>query len=164
MSGHGMYNLSASDGTVAQAAIGQEINVKGAVWVYCKATAAAITAGDLLSGASPAVAESATTTTATALGTAGGWAAIAQFAVAASEYFWAAKGPFYLREDGSTTFIARIANSTAGNLLYSTATAGTLDDTSAGSTIPIEGLTLVTTVTTLAAVAVRSWRPLSWLI
>lgn len=162
MTAYGMYNLSSSDGTTSQFAIGTEINVSGATWVYCKATAAAITAGDALSGANPGVAESATTTTATALGTAGGWAAIAQFAVAASEYFWAAKGPFYLREDGVTTFVARIANVTAGNLLYSTATAGTLDDDSSGSTIALLGLTLVTTITTLAATPVRSWKTLSW--
>lgn len=157
------YNLTTSDGTTSQFAIGTEINIKGATWVYCKATAAAIALGDVLSGANPGVAESATTTTATALGTAGGWAAIAQFAVAASEYFWAAKGPFYLREDGSSLFYARIANVTAGNLLYSTATAGTLDDDASGSTIPLIGLTLVTTITTLAATPVRAWKPLGWL-
>lgn len=163
MSALGKYNLTSSDGTTAKFAVGTEVNIKGATWVYCKATAAAIALGDVLSGAHPGVAESATTTTATALGTAGGWAAIAQFAVAASEYFWAAKGPFYLREDGSTAFYARIANVTAGNLLYSTATAGTLDDDSSGSTIPLIGLTLVTTITTLAATPVRSWRALGWL-
>lgn len=163
MTAMGMYNLNSSDGTTAQFAVGTEINVKGATWVYIKATAAAITAGDVLSGASPAVAESATTTTATALGTAGGFAAVAQFAFAASEYGWAARGPFYLREDGVTTFVARIANVTAGNLLYSTATAGTLDDDSSGSTIALIGLTLVTTITTLAATPVRSWKPLGWL-
>lgn len=162
MTAEAYYNLTSSDGTTALAQVGMEINVKGAVWVYCKATAAAITAGDVLSGANPGVVESATTTTATALGTGGGFAAVAQFAVAASEYFWAARGPFYLREDDTSAFNARIANVTAGNLLYSTATAGTLDDDSSGSTIPLIGLTLVTTITTLAATPVKSWKRLSW--
>jgi hypothetical protein len=162
MSVSSKMNLTSSDGTTAQFAIGSTAEVKGATWVYCKATAAAIALGDVLSGANAGVVESATTTTATALGTAGGFCAIAQFAVAASEYFWAARGPFHLREDGSTAFYARIANVTAGNLLYSTATAGTLDDDSSGSTIPLIGLTLVTTITTLAATPVKSWRVLGW--
>ncbi len=163
MSAMSKYNLTSSDGTTPQFGVGHTIEVKGASWIYCKATAAAIALGDVISGANPGVAESATTTTATALGTAGGFAAVAQFAVLASEYFWAACGPFYLREDDSTAFYARIANVTAGNLLYSTATAGTLDDDASGSTIALIGLTLVTTITTLAATPVTSWRRLGWL-
>ena len=161
MAGVMMYNLTSSDGLVAQAQVGQEINIKGATWVYCKATAAAIALGDALSavGSNPGAVESATTTTVTAEGTGGGFCAIAQFAVAASEYFWAAKGPFNLREDDVTPFYCRIANATAGALLQSTATAGTLDDAATKSLI---GLVLLTTVTTLAAVPVRAFKTLSW--
>lgn len=155
------YNLTSSDGTDQRFQLGDELELRGAVWVYCKATAAAITLGDVLScvGSNPGVVESATTTTVTAEGTCGCFCAVAQFAVAASEYFWAARGPFNLREDGSTTFVARVANSTAGNQLQSTATAGTLDDAATKSLI---GLVLLTTVTTLAAVPVRAFKTLSW--
>ena len=156
-----MYNLTASDGTTAQAAVGDTINVNGATWVYCKATAAAIALGDVLSavGSNPGAVESATTTTVTAEGTGGGFCAIAQFAVAASEYFWAARGPFFLREDGVTAFYARVQNATAGAILQSHATAGTLDDATTKSLL---GLVLLTTVTTLAAVPVKAFKTLSW--
>lgn len=162
MTGQAYYNLTASDGTTATAQVGQEINIKGATYMYCKATAATIAAYSICTGPNPGAMEEATTTTATALGTAGGYACIPQFAVAASEYFWAPVGPFYLREDDSTTFKVLAANVTAGNLLYSTATDGVLDDTSAGATIPIYGLTLTETVTTQEAADCVSWRRLSW--
>lgn len=163
MTAHGMYNFSSSDGTTSQFGVGDIANVNGAVWQYCKATAATIAAYSALSGASPAVAAIATTTTATALGTAGGWGAIAQFDIAASEYFWALKGPFYLASDNSTNFKVLAANVTAGNLLYSTATGGVLDDDSSGSTIAFVGCTLTTTVTTQAATACTAWRAIGWL-
>ncbi len=155
------YNLSASDGTDQKFQLGDELELRGAVWVYCKATAATIALGDVLScvGSNPGVVESATTTTVTAEGTGGGFCAVAQFAVGASEYFWAARGPFNIREDGSTAFYARVANATAGAILQSTATAGTLDDATTKSLI---GLVLLTTVTTLAAVPVRAFKTLSW--
>jgi hypothetical protein len=110
------------------------------------------------------VIEEATTTTATALGTAGGFACIPQFAFAASEYGWCPVGPFYLREDGSTKFKVLAANVTGGALLYSTATDGVLDDTSAGSTIAIRGVTLTETVTTQEAADCTSFRKLGWLV
>lgn len=157
-------NLTSSDGTTAQFGIGDiYVGANGNTWQYCKATAATIAAYSALSGASPAAVEEATTTTATALGTAGGWAGIAQFAVAASEYFWALVGPFYLQDDG-TTFKVLAANVTAGNLLYSTATDGVLDDSSGGSTIPLRGLTLTETVTTQEAADCTSFRKLGWLV
>ena len=162
MTALGMYNLTSSDGTVAKFGVGDEINVNGATWQYVKATAAAITLGDALSCASGnlAAVESATTTTVTTpYGTAGGFAALAQFAVAASEYFWCAVGPFYLREDGVTPFYARVENASAFAQLNSTATAGLLDD---ASTKPLIGLVLLTTLTTAAAVPVRAFKRLSW--
>lgn len=164
MSTHAMYNLTASDGTTAKAGVGDLADICGAVYMYCKATAATIAAYSACSGATPAAMEEATTTTATALGTAGGFCCIPQFAVAASEYFWAPVGPFYLREDGSTPFKVLAANVTAGNLLYSTATDGVLDDTSAGSTIALRGLVLTETVTTQEAADCVSFRKLGWLV
>lgn len=159
-----MENLLSSDGTIAQAEPGEYRTIKGAGYLYCKATAVAIAAYAILSGATPIVMEAATTTTATALGTGGGLCAIPQFAVGASEYFWAFAGPGYLSWDNVTAFLVLIANSTAGNLLYSTATAGVLDDTSAGSTIAVQNLVLVTTVTTQAATAVTADKRLSWTV
>src|SRR5258708_7076636 len=110
MGSHAYANLTASDGTTALAEVGSTFETKGARYLYCKATAAAIAAYSICSGANPAAMEIATTTTATALGTAGGWVVIPQFAVAASEYFWAPAGPFYLREDDSTAFKVLAAN------------------------------------------------------
>lgn len=160
---NGMYNLKSSDGTTAQAEVGAILETKGATYMYCKATAATIAAYSACSGATPGAMEEATTTTATALGTAGGFACIPQFAVAASEYFWAPVGPFYLREDDVTKFKVLAANVTAGNLLYSTATDGVLDDDSSGSTIPLLGLVLTETVTTQEAADCVSFRKLGWL-
>lgn len=157
------YNLGATDGTDPQFGVGDRANICGSIYLYCKATAAAIAAYAICSGANPGAIAEATTTTATALGTAGGLAVNPQFAFAASEYGWAACGPFYLREDGSTAHKVLAANVTAGNLLYSTATAGVLDDDSAGSTIALIGGTLTSTVTTQAATAWTAWRSLGWL-
>lgn len=157
------YNLTESDGTTAKFAVGTEINIDGATYGYFKATAATIAAYSICSGATPAAMEEATTTTATALGTAGGYACIPQFAVAASEYFWAPVGPFYLSPvNGTTKFKVLAANCAAGALLYSTATDGVLDDTSAGSTIPITGLALTETVTTQEAADCVAFRRLTW--
>ena len=155
-------NLTSSDGTTAQFEIGAEYTTNGTTYTYCKATAAAIDAYSICSGLSPAAVAEATTTTATALGTAGGFACVPQFDVGASEYFWAVSGPAYLGYNGSTTIKVLAANVTAGNLLYSTATGGVLDDDSSGSTIPLIGATLSATVTTQAATAFTAWKPLGW--
>lgn len=155
-------NLTSSDGlTPLTGSIGDIYEVGGSRFQYCLATAAAIAAYSACSGASPAVVEKATTTTSTALGTAGGAVWIPQFAVAASEYFWALIGPFYLDYTG-TSYKVLAANVTAGNLLYSTATGGVLDDDSSGSTIPLLGLTLSATVTTQAATNCVAFKTLTW--
>lgn len=159
----GMMNLTSSDGTTAQAQPGEIATVKGADYMYCKATAATIAAYSACSGANPAAMEEGTTTTATALGTAGGFACVPQFAVAASEYFWGFVGPGYLREDDVTEFKVLAANVTAGNLLYSTATDGVLDDSSSGSTIPLIGAVLTETVTTQEAADFVAFRRMGWL-
>lgn len=165
---NGKVNLTSSDGTTAQAAVGDTYESGGNVWVYCKATAATIAAYSACSGSltgGPAAVEEATTTTATALGTAGGFACVPQFAVAASEYFWGlVQSVTGLSWDGTTTVKVLAANVTAGNLLYSTATDGVLDDTSAGSTIPLVGVSLIETVTTQeAADFITAARPMNWL-
>jgi len=164
----GKPNLTASDGTTSQAQVGSVYESNGCTWVYCLATAAAIDAYSVCSGTlagGPGAVASATTTTATAIGTAGGFACVPQFAVAASEYFWGLvvclNGVLW---DNSTTAKVLAANVTAGNLLYSTATAGVLDDDSSGSTIPLIGATLMATVTTQAATQFKTTlKGMSWL-
>lgn len=156
-----MYNLTSSDGTTAKFQVGTEINIDGATYMYCKATAATIAAYSACSGATPAAMEEATTTTANALGTAGGFFCVPQFAVGASEYFWAPVGPFYLREDGVTTFkVLAAALCAAGALLNSTATDGVLDDS---STTAVLGIALTATVgAAQAATACVAFRRIGW--
>lgn len=158
-----MPNLTSSDGTTAQFAVGDVYSEGGNVYVYCLATAATIKAYAACSGASPAVVEEATTTTATALGTGGGFACVPQFAVAASEYFWAVVESLTGVDWVGTSIKVFAENATAGALLYSTATDGNLDDTSAGSTIPLIGAVLTVTATTAAATKFTTFRRLGWL-
>ena len=157
-------NLTASDGTTANFAVGTVHQDKGTTYVYCLATAATIKAYAACSGASPGVVEEATTTTATALGTGGGFACVPQFAVGISEYFWAVvESLMGLDWTGSTTIKVFAENATAGALLYSTATDGNLDDASGGSTIPLIGAVLTVTATTAAATKFTTFRRLGWL-
>lgn len=156
-------NLTSSDGTTAQFAVGTVHEDKGTTYVYCKATAATIKAYAACSGASPAVVEEATTTTATALGTGGGFACVPQFAVAASEYFWAVVETLTGLDWAGNEIKVFAENATAGALMYSTGTDGNLDDASGGSTIPLIGLVLTATVTTAAATKFTTFRRLGWL-
>lgn len=155
-------NLTSSDGDTPQAQVGEYRIIKGAGYLYCRATAATIAAFSACSGANPAAMEEATTTTATNLGTAGGFAVVPQFAVGASEYFWGFAGPGYLREDNVTRFRVLAANCSAGAQLFSTATDGVLDDTSAGSTIELNGGALTETVTTQEAADFVAFDRLFW--
>lgn len=159
----GMPNLSSSDGTTPQAALGDTYNSKGTTWVYCLATAATIKAYAACSGATPGAVEEATTTTATALGTAGGFACVPQFAVGISEYFWGVvESLLGLSWDGSTTIKVFSENQTGGTLCYSTATDGNLDDSSAGSAIPLIGVVTQATTTTAAATKFVTFRRMGW--
>jgi hypothetical protein len=163
MSAIAKYNFTSSDGATANFAVGTTVEVNGTTYVYCLSTAATIKAYAACSGASPAVVEEATTTTATALGTGGGFACVPQFAVGASEYFWAVVESLTgIAWDGSTTIKVFAENATAGALMYSTATDGNLDDASGGSTIPLIGLVLTATVTTAAATKFTTFRRLGW--
>lgn len=153
------YNLTESDGTTAKYQVGTEINIEGATYMYCKATAATIAAYSACSGATPAAMEEATTTTANALGTAGGYFCAPQFSVAASEYFWAPVGPWYLSWDGVTKIKVLAANAAAGALLNSTATDGVLDD---ASTTAVIGIALTETVTTQEAADCVAFRRVAW--
>lgn len=141
------YNLTSSDGTTAQFAVGDEINVAGATYQYFK-SGAAITAYSACTVSNLGVAVMGTTTTSGSKPTA---VCIPQFAVSATdEYFWAPVGPFPAYTwDGSTTFKVRSALNCADSVkLYTTATDGVVDDS---ATDLIAGLTLTETITTAEA-------------
>lgn len=141
----GMYNLDSSDGLTANFAVGTETDVKGARYKYLQAGGAiAQYAACTVSNTNEAV--EATTTTSGAKPT---LVAIPQFEVADNEYFWAPIGPFTLREDGVTAFKVKGAASCATSVkLYTTATAGVVDD---AATDLIAGLCLTETLTSAAA-------------
>lgn len=142
---HAGYNITASDGTVAQAALGDTMNVCGATYMYFIAdgTIAIYSACTVQNDLD---AEEATTTTS---GAKPSLVCIPQFAVADNEYFWAPVGPFFFRENGSTTFLVNAALNCATSVkLYTTATDGVVDDS---ATDLIAGLFLTETITTARA-------------
>lgn len=138
MTGFAQFNLTSSDGTISQAALGQEINVKGAVWRYFKASAA-ISAYQSCIMADDGTIQPSTIALST---TVPSIICIPQFAFASGEYGWAPVGPFLLREDDVTAFkvISKIAAKDVA--MYTNATAGSVDDSTAGSAVKIQGLNL----------------------
>lgn len=147
MAAPGNYNLTASDGTTPQFGLGDEVDVSGARYKYLK-SAAAIAQYAACTVQIDYDAEEGTTTTSGAIPT---LVAIPQFAVAAAgEYFWAPIGPFGpYREDGSTRFKVKAAASCADSVkLYTTATAGVVDDS---ATDLVAGLLLIETITSAEA-------------
>lgn len=157
-----MPNLTSSDGTTPQAEVGATYSEGGNVYVYCQATAATIKAYAACSGASPATVEEATTTTATALGTAGGFACVPQFAVGASEYFWGVVETLTGTDWKGDDIKVFSENQTLNTLCYSTATDGNLDDASGGSAIPLIGVVTLATTTTAAATKFTTFRRMGW--
>jgi len=142
---NGYYNLTSSDGLTAKAAVGTEINVKGATYMYFKA-AGSIAAYSLCTVQNDFDAEEGTTTTSGAKPT---LCCVPQFAVADLEYFWAPVGPFFLREDGVTKFKVNAALNCAGSVkLYTTGVDGVVDD---AATDLVAGLCLTETITTAEA-------------
>lgn len=134
-------NLTSSDGTTQATGLGTEfLAAYGAIWVYGQVdSATTIVAGDLVQISDTGTLLLATSTTAaTAVARCG----VAQFAGASSEYMWVARGPFYLREDGTTTFKVLAAAAVADVVLYTTATGGVVDDASGGGAIKVSGLWL----------------------
>ncbi len=147
MAGMAQYNLTATDGTTSTAALGQVVNIKGANWRYIKAKGAlaiydyaiaiATDTGEFgqgsYSGTYPAlnvVSE----------------ICIPQFAFADGEYGWAPIGPFFLREDDVTNFkVNTLTLAVLNVILYTSATAGAVDDSSS-SQVQIQGLTILSTV------------------
>lgn len=135
-----MENLTSSDGTTAQAQLGERRWIKGALYGYFLAK------GDIAAYAACAIdnageAEELTTTISGARPTG---VCIPQFAALDNEYFWAPVGPFFKREDDETTFKVLAAALCAASVkLYTTATDGTVDDT---ATDLIQGLLLTETL------------------
>jgi hypothetical protein len=146
------YNLTSSDGVAAagevpRVALGTEVEIKGTVYKYL-ISSAAIAQYDAVTISNANVAVSGTTTTSGAKPT---LFAVPQFAVAAAnEYFWAPIGPIAATTfDGSTTFKVNAAANCATDVkLYTTATAGVVDDT---ATDLVAGLQLTETITTARA-------------
>lgn len=140
MSGTAQYNFTSSDGATPQAALGQTVEVKGATYKYVRANGA-ITAFQACGIDNNLDATPLTTTTSGARPTG---VCIPQFAAADNDYLWAPIGPFFLREDGVTTFKVNAAASCVASVkLYTTATAGTVDD---AATDLIAGLLLTETI------------------
>tara|TARA_R110000868_G_scaffold7229_3_gene39621 strand:+ start:443 stop:934 length:492 start_codon:yes stop_codon:yes gene_type:complete len=137
------YNLSASDGTTSLNALGQEINIKGATWMYVLASTTITAFQACIVTRATMTIQPLTTALAASVGAVAD-IVIPQFDFASGEYGYAAVGPFNLREDNSTTFkVSALTLAVAGAKMYTTATAGSIDDT---ATTLIAGLTLNTTV------------------
>lgn len=140
------YNLTSSDGTTANFALGTETEIKGTKFGYFLAdgTIAAYSACSIQNDLD---AEEATTTTSGAKPT---LFCIPQFAVADNEYFWAPIGPIAPQTPyndpatgAPTTFKVNAATLCATSVkLYTTATDGVVDDT---ATDLIAGLFLTST-------------------
>lgn len=138
-----------SDGTTAKilAGLGDEYQFGGARYKYIRASGATAAYACCHITAAIRAIEITTTLMGTVARPTG--ICIPQYSLADGEYGWAPIGPFYLREDGSTTFKVLAANAATSVRLYTTATAGVLDD--AVTTGNIAGLSLTETVTTQEA-------------
>ena len=136
MTGQAYYDLNAPTDSVAYAQLKQEINVKGAEYMFVQA-AATIARGDVC------VVSNTGTIVPMTTGNAGADpqdVVIPQFAMASGEYGWAPVGPFHLREDNATSFVVNtLTGSAADTKLYTHATAGLVSGT---ATTLIRGLSL----------------------
>lgn len=140
-------NLTSSDGTTQQTNLGDLYRIGGAVYMYCKSSAALAQYGACTVSIA-GVAAPGTTTTSGAMPTA---VVIPQFAVAAAnEYFWGWHGGEFSRYDwlGNPFYVLAALNCADSVKLYTTATDGVVDDS---ATDLIEGLLLTETITTARA-------------
>jgi hypothetical protein len=133
------YNTKTSDGTVAQCGLGDEVNIGGNVWKYVKASAN-ITASQAVIIQDNGEAEPVTTTLANAAVVAD--AGLAQFAIASGRYGFVLVGPFGVDTDGTAFTVNALTLCATDVKLYTTATAGAVDDS---STTLISGLRLAST-------------------
>ena len=137
------YDLTATN-TVQQCQLGTEINVEGATYRYCKASAA-VAVYQLAQVADDGTIAEATTTTAGAIPAT---YVIPQIAFASGDYGWAPCGPFFLKQDNSAFYVNAAVSCAKNVKLYTTATAGVIDD---AATTAISGLQLTETITTARA-------------
>lgn len=151
---NGYYDLSdgsgfEADGTTAKilAGLGDRLNVKGAGYIYIKAGAAIAAYACCHVSAAQVALEITTTLMGTVLRPT--LICVPQYSLASGEYGWAWCGPGYLREDRSTTFKVLAANAATSVRLYTTGTAGVLDDAVTDGLVT--GLALTETVTTQEA-------------
>lgn len=148
MAATGMVNLLSSDGTTAQAQVGQFHESKGSTWMYIKAKGILL-AYEWAIGISTDTGEFGQGSYAGTYPANGitSNVVIPQFAFADGEYGWAPCGPFNVTSwDDSTTFKVSALTLCVLNVpLYTSATAGSVDDTSA-SQAQIYGLRLHSTV------------------
>jgi hypothetical protein len=141
----GQYNFTSSMGLTPSnlAGIGDTETVGGNTWTFTKATGT-IVLGQLCQIDDNGNAGTCTTTTAASTVKGCG---PAQFAVATNEYFWLPTGPFNLKHDGSAFVVKAALNCAKDVPLYTTGTAGVVDDS---STVLVSGLTLTEDITTAA--------------
>jgi hypothetical protein len=137
----GMYNLTAGS-TTQEFKLRTQVNVGGNFYMYSQASAA-IAAFALAALTNAGLAAEGDTTISGAKPTD---YVIPQFAVASGEYFWGLCGPFgEYAPDGVTKNRVKAAASCADSVpLYTTATAGVVDDS---ATDLLAGLMLTETIT-----------------
>lgn len=143
-----MENLTSSDGTTSQAELGEIRRIAGTDWMYIKAKGALLVYEWAIGIA--------TNTGEFGQGSYGGTypangivstVVIPQFAFADGEYGWAPCGPMNVTSfDDSTTFkVSALTLCVLNALLYTSATAGSVDDASSSQS-QIYGLRLHSTV------------------
>lgn len=132
-------NLVSSDGTSRQHKVGDTHNCGGATYMYILSLSA-IAAGDAVIIYPDGSAESVDTTKANAEVVAD--CGIAQFAIGSAEYAWVPIGPFELDWAGNPFYVKAKTLCATDSKLYTTATAGEIDDT---VTTLINGLRLTST-------------------
>jgi hypothetical protein len=148
MTAQGAYNLTSSDGLAANFKLGTTVEVGGSTFMYCKASAA-INAYDICIVVRGVTTQGITTTNAGTAVTGQGSGTVTetytplvipQFGVAQDEFFWGLAGPFDLDWQGNSFKVNVLASCAADVVLFTTATAGKLDDTD--TNYVIRGLTL----------------------
>jgi len=143
MTASAKYSLNASDGSTSLNALLQEINIKGATWMYVKASATITAFQACIVSRADGTIQPLTTALAASVGPVAD-IVVPQFDFVSGDFGYAPVGPFFLREDGATTFkVSALTLAVLGTKLYTTATAGSVDD---AATTLIAGLTLSSTV------------------
>lgn len=138
MSSLSQVNLTAATDE-ALFGLGDEVTINGAVWKYVRANGS-IAVGQICGIEADLDATPFTTAISGARPSA---CCIPQIAATDNQFLWAPVGPFFLREDNVTPFrVLALTLCAADVKLYTTVTAGAVDDT---ATDLIQGLVLTAT-------------------